>query len=153
MADFHGLGFTHKDLKPHNIFYIKDKTSMDKMKILLIDYAFTSNKFHDKDFMGTPFYMSNEFNDPDKNFWYNETIDVHAIGISILDMIEHHVFNYAPIDYGLLTIIESMISDNKCVNLKKNGVFCRNKELYWDENFVDLEEIKDFVDNKNKKTC
>lgn len=97
--------------------------------------------------------MSNEFYNPINENWYNETVDVYAIGISILDFINNYILNFDEIDYSLLIIIESMLADNHCTNLNSNGVFCKNKELYWDENFVDLEEIHEFVNNKNKKTC
>lgn len=43
VADFNDLGFYHRDLKPGNMFYLNDKTSLDKIKLILIDLAFASD--------------------------------------------------------------------------------------------------------------
>lgn len=70
-----------------------------------------------------------------------------------MDFLLDFLMEFEDIDMGLLFIIESMLDANYCITLNKNGVFCKNKELYWDEEFIDLDQIQDFLENKNKKTC
>ena len=154
VADLHDMGFYHRDLKPGNMFYESDESSIDKIKLIMIDYAFASDVTHDKKYKGTKRYMAQEMQEKDKeNAWYNETIDTFSTGISSLDFLSGYLMNVEDVDMGLMIIIEAMIDNNYCVNKNKNGVFCQNKELYWDEKFIDLESVKEFIENKNKKTC
>lgn len=72
VADFNDLGLFHRDLKPGNLFYLNDKTSFDRIRLILIDFAFSSDMYVDDRYKGTKKYMPNEMLAGDRESdWYN----------------------------------------------------------------------------------
>lgn len=88
VADFNDIGFYHSDLKPSNTFYLADKTSIDKIKLILIDFGLVSTKKYNNNYKGTRSYMAYEISESDKTkSWYNETIDVFSASSSIIEFL------------------------------------------------------------------
>lgn len=151
ITDFNDLGFFHRDLKPGNIFVLEDKTSYDKIKMALIDFAFTSDVRYDKRYKGTRKYMPDEMLLREKKSdWYNDTIDVFSTGASIIEILMEHFKTYQDIDFGMLYIIEAMLSYNHCTYSDDEGAFCDNKDHFYNDNFETLEEIQAFIENSEK---
>lgn len=127
VADFNDLGFYHRDLKPGNVFYVADETSPDKIKLVLIDFAFTSDVKFDKKYKGTRKYMAEEMMEEDKlKKWYNETIDSFSAGSSAVEFFMERFYQFEDIDLGLLYIIDAMLKPNHCEPEDHNGIHCHN---------------------------
>ena len=60
MADFADIDLTHRDIKPSNMFVVKDNSSNDRIRPVLIDFAFTFTDTHDSRYKGTKKYMPDE---------------------------------------------------------------------------------------------
>lgn len=152
MADFHSVGIFHRDIKPGNIFILKDETSKDKVKPILIDFAFGDTITHSKRYKGTRKYMPKEMLIGDKKSdHYNRTIDVYEIAVTLVEIMIFHMQENDPIDLVLINILEAMLSLNTCTK-KGSYTVCDNDEKYFDS-FDTLSSIQKYFIIRNKQTC
>lgn len=88
-----------------------------------------------------------------KSDWYNPTIDVFSLSASFLKKLVKLLEKKESIDLGFLYIVEAMLDYNRCYHVEEGGVFCDNREIFWEKSSETVEEIKDYLEVKNKNTC
>ena len=159
--EFHNMGYFHRDIKPGNFFLLKDKTSKDGFKPILIDFAFSLRQNYNTRYKGTRKYMPKEMLVGNKKSdWYNNTIDVFNSSVSYME----YIFNFLwdkQVDFSLGQILNGSLYDNWCVYYKEyqlddfynfKFVFCDNSDHYW-QKFKTLPNLIGFFKNKKKTYC
>ncbi len=51
-----------------------------------------------------------------KSDWYNKSIDVFSIAVTIIEFLLTYIESIDRIDLGLIYILEAALTDNKCFN-------------------------------------
>lgn len=87
-----------------------------------------------------------------KSDWYNNTIDVFSLGVTMIDYLLPAFHDKVSFDLNVLHILDAMLDYNKCIFSDRSGILCNNQEV-WIEGFLDLEEIQRFFNSKNQKSC
>lgn len=162
LSEFHDMGYFHRDIKPGNYFLLKDETSKDGFKPILIDFAFSLRENYNTRYKGTRKYMPKEMKVGDKKSdWYNNSIDVFNTNVTYMEYLYNFILD-KQIDFSLAQILNGGLYDNWCKYYKdfelEEGeynfkfVFCDNSDHYY-EKFNNLESLVFFFRNKSKNYC
>ncbi len=151
--EFQSMGLIHRDVKPSNIYLIDEETSLDGIRPVIIDFAFTEHKTYEKRYKGTKKYMPKEMLLGDKKSdWYNNTIDVFSLAVTFIEFIfEYIIKGNKDVDLNTFYILELMLNDNHCDHIG-DLTFCTNSDRYY-EQIGSLVELRQIFKNKKLNKC
>ena len=109
----HAAGVLHRDLKPDNIFIVKDSSMPDGLRVKILDFGLAKvlaetgrKRTGIQSVMGTPRYMSPEQCRSSTNIDHRS--DIYSLGCILFELIT----GTAPFDGGIGEIIEAHLEGN-----------------------------------------